>query len=368
MQPKPIVLLGEALGTNEVIVGAPFVGTSGIELLKMLDEVGIIEFSAEDKSFLSRYYNEGKPELIDMIWRMHPEVYRTNVFNLHPPGNDLSEFCGPKAEAIPGYPPLVKGKGLIRAEFKPELERLADELVDLDPNLIICLGNSALWALTGKTGVMRLRGTTMESTLLATGFKLLPTYHPAAVLRQYELRATTIADLSKAKRESEYPEVRRPRRMIWIDPEIPDLETFYANYIIHSDLLSVDIETAGTAITCIGFAPSENVAIVIPFTDARKKTRSYWPTLEDEQKAWRFVHKVVTNPSIPKLYQNGLYDIAFKLRSMGLPTYGATEDTMLLHHSLQPEALKGLGYLGSLYCDEGAWKSMRKVDTIKRDE
>ena len=47
---------------------------------------------------------------------------------------------------------------------------------------------------------------------------------------------------------------------------------------------------------------------------------------------------------------------------------GAAEDTMLLQHSLQPESLKGLGYLGSLYTDFGAWKVDHKnSQTIKRD-
>ena len=48
---------------------------------------------------------------------------------------------------------------------------------------------------------------------------------------------------------------------------------------------------------------------------------------------------------------------------------GAEEDTMLLHHALYPESLKGLGFLGSIYCDEGAWKGMRKgTETIKRED
>jgi len=41
---------------------------------------------------------------------------------------------------------------------------------------------------------------------------------------------------------------------------------------------------------------------------------------------------------------------------------------MLLHHALQPESLKGLGFLGSIYTDESNWKLMRKSTTIKRDE
>ena len=48
---------------------------------------------------------------------------------------------------------------------------------------------------------------------------------------------------------------------------------------------------------------------------------------------------------------------------------GAAHDTMLLHHSLQPEMLKGLGFLASVYADEGAWMEMRtKKGTIKQDD
>jgi len=53
---------------------------------------------------------------------------------------------------------------------------------------------------------------------------------------------------------------------------------------------------------------------------------------------------------------------------MGLTTLGAEHDTMFLSHALYPEGLKGLGYLGSLYTDEGSWKELRKVATIKKDD
>jgi hypothetical protein len=41
---------------------------------------------------------------------------------------------------------------------------------------------------------------------------------------------------------------------------------------------------------------------------------------------------------------------------------------MLLHHALYPEAQKSLGYMGSLYTDEGSWKQMRGKTTIKRED
>lgn len=366
---KPIVLVGEAKGENEVRINSSFVGASGIELLKMLDEASIIGLTEKDYDNLNAYYNgTSDPHLIDRIWRAHVEVYRTNVFQLHPPGNRLEHLCGPKSEGIRGYSALVKAK-YVRREYIPELERLGDEIDAINPNLIIALGNTPLWALTSKTGISKLRGTTFLSTHVVAGYKLLPTYHPAAVLRQWELRPTVIIDLMKAKRESEYADIRRPRRSIWIEPTIQDIKNFFRKYIDGCENLSVDIETSGNRITCIGFAPSKEIALVIPFDDARRKGRSYWINQEDEVASWRLIRDILEDKRIKKTFQNGLYDIAFLLRSMNIRVRGATHDTMLLQHAQQPEALKGLGYLGSIYTDEGPWKSERKHSTtIKSDE
>ena len=365
---KPILLLGEAFGANEAKINAPFVGASGIELLRMLNESGIITLSSEDLSFISKSYNTGDPSCIDAVWRLHPEVYRTNVFAFHPHANDITTLCGPRAEGVRDFPALTKAK-FLRREFIPELERLADEITSIDPNLILALGNTPLWALAGITGISKHRGTTRLSTHTAAGYKILPTYHPAAVIRNWELRPTTVADLIKARREAPFPEVRRPKREIWIEPTIKDMEQFRDQHIMASDKLSVDIETSGNQVTCIGFSPTSFISLVVPFLDTRRPKRSYWGTREDEVRAWEIIRIILADPAIKKTFQNGLYDIAFLWRSVGIPVYGAEHDTMLLHHALQPESLKGLGYLGSIYCDEGAWKQERgKATTIKRDE
>lgn len=366
MNPR-VVLVGEAPGEVESRFGAPFVGPSGIELIRMLGEAELISLTGFDRDYIHAYYTRNDPGAVAAIWDLHPEIHRTNVFTTHPPRNDLEFFCGPKSSALPGYPALLKSK-YVREEFEPQLDRLASELIALDPNLVICLGNSALWALAGRTGITKLRGTTLLSTHTAADFKLLPTYHPSAVLRQWELRPTVVADLMKAARESAYPEIRRPEREIWIEPSLADIRRFIAEHINGCDLLSVDIETAGHRVTCIGFAPNPHLAIVIPFDDERRKNGCYWPTQQDELACWRLIRSVLGDRKIPKLFQNGAYDIAFLWRAYGIPTYGAAEDTMLLSHALQPESLKGLGYLGSIYSDEGSWKHMRKkAETIKRD-
>lgn len=365
---KPVFLVGEAMGANEAKIGRGFVGTSGGELLRMLHDAGVITLTSEDRSYMSRYYSSQDPWLLDAIWQLHPEVYRTNVFQLHPPNNDLSFFCDDRKLAIPGYPKLGTA-GWVHKDYQPELTRLGDELLQYDPNLVVCLGNAALWALVGRgSGISKLRGTTCISTHTVAGYKLLCAYHPAAVTRQWELRPTTVIDLSKINKEKEFPDVRRPQCEIWIEPDLQDITRFITENIALCSILSVDIETTGSRITCIGFAPSERLAIVIPFDDARTKNGSYWSTREDERRCWELVRGVLEDRTIPKLFQNGIYDIAFLWRAYGIKTLGAQHDTMLLHHALQPEALKGLGYLGSVYADFGAWKDEhRQSQTIKRD-
>lgn len=337
-----LFLIGERWGPDEERERTHFVGGSGYLLTKMLEDAGI----------------------------HRADCYLTNVLNFRPPQDRLENCCGTKSEGMVGYPPILKGRYLL-ARYQTELDRLAAELIEVNPNLVVCLGGTALWALTGKTAITKLRGVTDTSTLTVSGFKLLPTYHPAYVSRNWSERPVTVLDLMKAKRESEFPEIRRPNRQIWIEPSLQDLELFYETHIRTCSILSTDIETAGTRITCIGFAPSSRLGIVIPFTDPRRKGGNYWPSVSDESQAWYFVRRILEDSSIRKLFQNGLYDIAFLFRAYGIKVAGAEEDTMLLHHSLQPEALKGLAYLGSVYTDEGAWKGMRekaKFKTIKRDD
>jgi len=363
------VLVGEAWGVQEAKISAPFVGPSGVELFHQLAEAGIVTITPVDRDYLRKFWTTGEPSYMEAVWQLHPEVERLNVFNFHPPGNDLTTICGPRSEGIPGMPALLKGtNGYVNAAFEPHLDQLAEALNRLNPNIVVCLGNTPLWALAGKTGVTAFRGTTMLSTHTVADFKIIPTFHPAAVLRQYESRPIAIIDLAKAGREAESPYLLHTIREIWIEPTLEDIQVFHEQHIRGCDLLSVDTETAGDQVTCIGFAPSPRLALVVPFLDPRAKGRSYWRTPADESHAWRLVRGIITDPTIPKLFQNGMYDMAFLWRSVRMPTLGAREDTMLLHHALQPECQKALGFLGSLYADAEAWKARHRSRTNKKDE
>jgi uracil-DNA glycosylase len=334
-----IALIGEAWGEVEERERTAFVGPTGYELTRMLSEAGI----------------------------SRKECFLTNVFNFRPPGNKIEALCTVKGMGLPNYPAIRK-VGYIHKRYRGELERLADELEEVNPNIVIAMGNIAAWAMLGKTMISKIRGTVQLSTHTITDFKVLPTYHPAAIFRQWNLRPVTIVDLIKGKRESLFPEIRRPERQIWIEPTLEDLYEFDQLYIQSCERLAVDIETAGNIITCIGFAPRRDVALVIPFVRSLRARTTYWPTVGIERKVFQFIKEVLCRPT-PKIFQNGLYDIAFIYRVWGIGVVNADQDTMLLHHALQPESLKSLEFLGSIYTDEGAWKQMRESKTtIKRED
>jgi len=336
MQNK-IAIVGEAWGEEEERQRMPFVGVSGHALNRMLEDAGI----------------------------RRADCFLTNCFNLRPPGgNAIENLCGPKSSAIPNRPALKTGK-YIRAEFASELDRLEQELRELRPNLIIALGGTASWAILGDGRISRIRGAVSPS---AFG-KTLPTYHPAAVLREWSLRPICVLDLRKAARQAEFPEIRRPQREVWIEPTLDHMELFYDAHLASAEKIAFDIETAGDQITCIGFAPSPRIALVVPFVDPRRNGASYWPSAMEERAAWKFVARVLATPA-RKITQNGLYDVHFLWRRCGITVNNWSEDTMLLHHSLLIEAQKGLDFLGSIYTDEASWKLMRSKGkgTIKKDE
>lgn len=340
-----ILILGEAWGSEEAEQGKPFVGPSGRLLSGLLSQVGIAR----------------------------EECYLTNVFNLQPrPANDVKNLCGPKAGGIPKLPALSNGK-YVRAEFAPELDRLYREIADVQPNLILALGGTAVWATLRSSGIRNSRGTTAAtapevSKVIGRVIKVLPTYHPAAVLREWKLRPIVVADLAKAAEEQHFPEVKRPHREIWIEPTIADLWEFKHRYITSTSVLSIDVETKGNQITCFGVAPDEERAIVVPLFSREPPVRSYW-SYADEIEALRWIRTICGLPN-KKLGQNFLYDFRFLWERYGIPIVNFEEDTMLLHHALQPEMEKGLGFLGSLYTNEASWKFMRsKVsDTIKTED
>lgn len=266
-----------------------------------------------------------------------------------------------KKQGIPGFLPPEPGK-YFPATHAAQLSTFLSRIEQIKPNVVLALGNMPMWALTKHVGIMKWRGTPLLS---ASGIKVIPTWSTTAVIRQWELRPIVYMDAVKAKRHSETPLFHRPQRYIYMPESIADIASFFEQYIAPAPHVGVDVETKGNTITEVGFAPTWKRALVIPFWS--RATGSFWPTAALEREAWEWVRRILAEKKV--IGQNFQYDMQYFIRTMGIGVPQFAGDTMLLHHSLQPEMKKGLGFLASIYTDQPQWKDMRAAnDTLKTED
>ena len=147
-----IMVIGEAPGSDEDRLGKPFVGMSGRLLDKILAAAGF-----------SRTSN----------------LYITNVLNWRPPGNRKPT-------------PL---------EIHLSLPFLHRHIELIDPDFILCPGGISAVTLTGSAdGITKLRGRWHDITLPSgKTYKLLPTFHPAFLLRSPSQKRQVWGDMLKLK-------------------------------------------------------------------------------------------------------------------------------------------------------------------------
>jgi len=372
-----MLIIGEAWGEHEAMTRQPFVGQSGMLLWQMLGEAMPQVEPELHAECLRIAYKRGNVWVRPRAeWLEAAGVAYTNVFNLRPMANKIESLCGLHKKELPAdydYPAMGQF-GYVQPQYLPELDRLLTEIDVSRPNLIVAAGNSATWATLRSTSIGNIRGAVTYS-VSEPPIKVLPIYHPAAILRQWQWRPITVADLIKAHRESDFAELVRPERHIIINPTLMDVLN-WRDYMLrglpaYPRIVACDVETQWGLVKCIGFSNVRNGAIVIPFFDPAKPLDAglhYW-SQQDDFVVRKAIRDVLQNDNIPKLFQNGMYDIQYILR-MGIKPLNCLHDTMLLHHSLFPEMRKGLGFLGSIYTNEAAWKLMGrpKADTVKRDE
>lgn len=136
-----VMLIGEAPGRDEDIQGKPFVGRSGQLLDRMLAAIG-----------LSRRASE--PER---------SVFISNTVFWRPPGNRTPT----ESETAMCLPFVFRTIEL------------------LQPRIIVCLGATPAHRLTGRSdGILKMRGKWLRCTVGGRDIPLLPTLHPAYLLRQ----------------------------------------------------------------------------------------------------------------------------------------------------------------------------------------
>ncbi len=141
-----LMFVGEAPGHDEDVQGIPFVGRAGQKLTQIIEAIGLTR----------------------------DQVYIANVIKCRPPGNR-----NPEPDEV--------------ATCEPFLMRQIDAIA---PKVIVALGSFAAKSLL-KTDdpISRLRG----RVFLCRGARLVPTFHPAYLLRNPSCRRDVWEDMKKVR-------------------------------------------------------------------------------------------------------------------------------------------------------------------------
>jgi len=142
----PLMFIGEGPGEREDREGLPFVGAAG----KLLDL------------------------LLDALLIGEEDYYIANVVKCRPPQNRI-----PHEE-----------------EAKNCLPYLREQVKLVKPKIIVCLGSTAVRYIVDKESkITQIRGNWIERN----GFYIMPTFHPAALLRDESKKILMWSDIQKVK-------------------------------------------------------------------------------------------------------------------------------------------------------------------------
>ena len=317
-----ILLVGEAPGVSEALLGQPFVGLSG-----------------------QRLFGGGK----ERGWVNEVGLHR-GQFRIE----NVCEYC----------PPHTIADRWDKDTWLQWMEDLHERIARLDHlTLIIPTGNYALYALTGKgkvhwhtrdgkesrPGILDWRGSLLSYTdRRGRRRKVIPTPHPAATFpgRDPGLEPVCKRDWKRIAAEAGSAELNIPVRTHIINPTQGDLDLLVRTCEAMGDdeVVALDIENpmekgGGAPIVCVGFAPTPQLSITVP--TSKKSTRE-----------WEVIEHVLSLP-VAKVAHNNFHEAYWLWAEREIEVVGMWWDTMYMHHCLTGDT--------KILMDDCKWKELRHV-------
>lgn len=305
--PYKLAIVGEAPGETEESYGQPFLGASGKLLDSILGSVGVLRAGC----------------------------FVGNVCQYRPPGNDLKVW-GYEHERV------LEGR-----------RALDQDLATFAPNCILALGNTAMWAVTGKPFGIKDSGYSIEDYTNfigqnSQGQKYVGAYHPAYVLRDYSTWVLLRFAAQRARQEADSPIFSPPQRSFDLDLSASEichkLDTWPSG-----QPASIDIEGGLNGWICLSVVPAHNYGFIIAFGQHSDS---------EQARLYTSISRFLYRSDIPKILQNSLYEGFVLGYGFNMRVRNVREDTMLKSWEIYPELPKGLDTVASLWTREPAWKHL----------
>lgn len=290
LRPGNIIDVGEAAGADEIKSGEGFSGGSGQWLHNL-------------------HRNAGQK------WE---NISTLNVIGCKPPGNIFP------TDPTATYCTRQEGKEAVeyckRHHMWPGLEKAKKFRIN-------AIGGKALEALTGKVGINIWRGSPLP--LIGKSQPcVMPTIHPAALMRQAKLTSVVVADLKK--------QLVIPPENYNLAPTLEDVRRFNAK------VFAFDFEWGRDGnITHCGLSGRFYSAIVVPFSV---------PYIDILRHIFESATVLIGHNIIGADLQY-IEKMGWKLRDDV-----AIEDTMLKQHLIQPDYAHDLGFVASIFTNKVFWK------------
>lgn len=288
---SPFVIVGEAAGENEVEKGLPFVGGAGAWLDSMLKAA---KLNRKDYNIV-------------------------NVLGCRPPDN-----------VFPGD-----------AEWKHTSGAVAQQAVDycaqhhLLPFLksrkwdkVIALGGKALEATTGMSRITQWRGSPLPLLWDRKGPNIvLPTLHPAALMRQATMFSVAVTDLNKS--------TVLPPEHYKLYPTLDEVKRFDATEFA----FDFEWEPSTGRITMCGLTDRPFHCLVVPFEQ---------PYIEELRRIFTNAKRIIGHNIVGA-------DTKY-FEELGWQVSAELHDTMLMQHLVQPDMRHGLNFVASVFTNKVYWK------------
>jgi len=320
-----IFIIGEGPGLKEDVYGQPFVGPAGLILKKLMQAAGL------------DYRN----------------VFFSNVVRCLPKGTTKA-VREPEYEEIEACAPFLE-----------------QEIAEVKPTIIVPAGNTALRYILGAKNVNITSKRGLEIWSDKYNCKIMPIFHPAAILRNPKYEGVTVQDLARINTSSTTVGISSIGLGSYQVADTPEKLNELFKHLESEPEIALDLETTGldwqkSQIISIGFSWKERTGWCLPLLKSQipsydangdlieQPIACFWDDATFLKIRTR-LQKALALPS-KKIFHNGKFDLKHLIYN-GYPVANVWFDTMLAHHLLDENAenLHGLKDCAWVYTDMGGY-------------
>lgn len=312
-----IFIVGEGPGLKEDVYGQPFVGPAGSLLKKLMAQAGL-EYRSVFFSNTVRCLPKGTTKVV------------------REPSYEEIEACAPYLE---------------------------QEIAAVKPTIIVPAGNTALRYIMGakNLNISRQRGLEIWSDKYKC--KIMPIFHPAAILRNPKYENVTTQDLARIKTSADTKAMSVSGMGAYEVADTPEKLEILFKHLENEPEMAVDLETTGldwlnSQIISVGFSWKERTGWCLPFLNTKKTEEELITRFWDDATFLKLSTRLKKALMLPskKVFHNSKFDLKH-LTYHGYPVANAYFDTMLAHHLIDENAenLHGLKDCAWVYTDMGGY-------------